>query len=613
MTSITRWLRSCFVWSATAFALGVSCGAYAVDDLGIFELEGDAIDGNGSALNFPALPDDWQTLYVNGGFATTTTDPKPGGNVVIEDPAPGSIFTQGGSKDPSFIADWRHKDGSVPDKDDITNAYAANYLTAGGEQIIYFGADRFANDGDAVMGFWFFQDAIGTANGGRFVGEHINGDVFVIANFEGGGQVVTVEVMEWDTSCLKADGSGPQPAGKCAAANLRVRVAGTNAKCVAGGSDDVCAITNPNGTETSPWPYTPKQGTAGTFPVASFFEGGLNISAIFGGRRCFSSFLAETRSSSSETSVLKDFVLGAFDVCKVEATKKCTNDSTADDALGAITFNVRGCAINSGAAPVKFTSLGNVIGSDPSVVPADLKWYEPTSSFDPAASCGDPVALASAIAAGTEVNPASTSVAPGDALIYQFSETTASTQPTDTVTVSATGIDGTTVKTASASATCPQRLFNAGLSITKRCAADLEAKNSNLVVKIAVQGQVCNQGEVQLTGLTLVDDPAMPTGVTVTLTPQSTTLAAKGKTGECTSYTGSYYPSTMPQGNTCPFPDQVVATATAPTGANPASTGCAVVGGAIECKAVSNTATCNLRALDTDNNCATGPLSVIAP
>lgn len=608
MKTMTRWLRSCAAGGATVLALGVSCGAYAVDDIGLFELEGNAIDGNGDASNFPALPDDWQTLYSNGGNASTTTDPKPGGNVVVEDPAPGSIFTQGGSKDPNLIADWRHKDGSVPDKDDITNAYAANYITSSGDQIIYFGADRLANDGDALMGFWFFQNTVAAVNGGRFTGEHINGDVFVIANFEGGGQVVTVEVLEWDDSCPKASGSGPQPAGSCAAANLRVKVAAGSAKCGSGG-DQVCAITNPTGTETSPWPYTPKSGTAGTFPVASFFEGGLNISQIFGSRRCFSSFLAETRSSSSETAVLKDFVLGAFDVCKVEATKKCTNDSTADDVLGAIKFNVRGCAINSGAAPVNFTTLGNVIGSAASVVPADLKWYQPAAGFDPAASCSDPVALATAIAAGSEVSPATTDVAPGGALIYQFSETTASTQPTDTVTISALGVDGTTVKTATATATCPQRLFNAGLSITKRCAADLEAKNSNLVVKINVQGQVCNQGEVQLTGLTLVDDPAMPTGVSVTLTPQSTTLAAKGKTGECTSYTGFYYPSTMPQGNVCPFPDQVVATATAPTGANPASTGCAVVGGAIECKAVSNTATCNLRALDTDNNCATGPLS----
>lgn len=606
MNIFTRRLRSCAAGGATVLALAVSCSAYAVDDLGIFELEGNAVDDNG----FATSPDDWQTLFDNGGHATTTTDPKPGGNVVIEDPAPGSIFTQGGSKDPNFIIQWRHKDGSVPDKDDITNAYAANYLTAGGDQIIYFGADRYANDGDAVMGFWFFQDSVAPVNGGTFVGEHMNGDVFVIANFQGGGQIVTVEVMEWDTTCAKASGSGPQPAGACAAANLRVRLAAGAAKCGTTAGDLACAITNPTGTETSPWTYTPKQGTANTFPVASFFEGGVNISQLFGGRRCFSSFLAETRSSSSETAVLKDFVLGAFDVCKVEATKKCTNDSTADDVLGAITFNVRGCAINSGAAPVKFTALGNVIGSDPSVVPADLKWYEPTSSFDPAAACGNPVALATEIAAGTEVNPATTSVDPGEALIYQFSETTASTQPTDTVTVSATGIDGTTVKTASASATCPQRLFNAGLSITKRCAADLEAKNSNLVVKIGVQGQVCNQGEVQLTGLTLVDDPAMPTGVSVTLTPQSTTLAAKGKTGECTSYTGSYYPSTMPQGNACPFPDQVVATASAPVGTNANSPGCKEESpGVITCKAVSNTATCNLRALDGDNNCATGPLS----
>ena len=41
-----------------------------------------------------------------------------------------------------------------------------------------------------------------------------------------------------------------------------------------------------------------------------FFEGGVNLSELGLGNECFSSVASETRSSTSTTAVLKDFVLG---------------------------------------------------------------------------------------------------------------------------------------------------------------------------------------------------------------------------------------------------------------------------------------------------------------
>ena len=38
---------------------------------------------------------------------------------------------------------------------------------------------------------------------------------------------------------------------------------------------------------------------------------------------CFSSFLAETRSSSSITAQLKDFAEGSFQLCRIDVTKNC--------------------------------------------------------------------------------------------------------------------------------------------------------------------------------------------------------------------------------------------------------------------------------------------------
>jgi hypothetical protein len=84
----------------------------------------------------------------------------------------------------------------VPDKDNITNAYAAAY-TVNGELLIYFGADRFANDGDAQLGFWFFQENVSLNPNGSFSGTHLVGDILVLANFSQGGSVSTIQVLEW--------------------------------------------------------------------------------------------------------------------------------------------------------------------------------------------------------------------------------------------------------------------------------------------------------------------------------------------------------------------------------------------------------------------------------
>ena len=92
------------------------------------------------------------------------------------------------------------------------------------------------------------------------------------------------------------------------------------------GNYDACARTNAV-TSAAPasWNFVPKSGTPGTFPPQSFFEGGVNLNAIFGAGNvpCFSSFLAETRSSSSITAQLKDFAEGSFDLCKITVTKNC--------------------------------------------------------------------------------------------------------------------------------------------------------------------------------------------------------------------------------------------------------------------------------------------------
>src|SRR5262249_37055252 len=108
---------------------------------GLFELDKNAI-------NATAVPgDDWNNVLCPSAGCPSPTPmppvPGPGGGSlantgVIVDPAGTTIFTTGGSKDDLDIPNWRHTSGSVPDKDEITNAYAANYFS-GGSQYVYYG------------------------------------------------------------------------------------------------------------------------------------------------------------------------------------------------------------------------------------------------------------------------------------------------------------------------------------------------------------------------------------------------------------------------------------------------------------------------------------------
>jgi hypothetical protein len=105
-----------------------------------------------------------------------------------------SYFTGGGSKDVNDINRWQWSPGDVsPDKDDITNAYAASYKSDG-NRILYFGADRFDTSGDAQIGFWFSNNPIGMNPDGTFSGVHAVNDLLVLSDFTQGGKIGTVKL-----------------------------------------------------------------------------------------------------------------------------------------------------------------------------------------------------------------------------------------------------------------------------------------------------------------------------------------------------------------------------------------------------------------------------------
>lgn len=290
-----------------------------------FELDGDPTKTGALAdwNNIFGLPTPYPTprgVPVAGGGATFVVDGAtlPGGKE--------ASTWSGSNKDIDLVSTWEYKSAKVtPDKDNITNAYAKAYgVDHDGDPEtpnhlwLYFGADRYSNNGDAALGFWFFRNDVGLAPDGKFSGEHAIGDILVQVDFVSGGKSSEVQIFSWVGS------------GGSHGALQELAFAASNGVEVCTTGDTACAITNQIATD-SPWAYSPKSGSENVFPLESFFEAGIDVTALIG-QVCFSSFMAETRSSHSETAELKDFALGDFNLCSIDVEKVCVADSQVVNA-----------------------------------------------------------------------------------------------------------------------------------------------------------------------------------------------------------------------------------------------------------------------------------------
>jgi hypothetical protein len=377
-----------------AGALFFAVSAQAVHDTGAFELDG-------NATNDPAVVgDDWDNVcHQVTGTDCSTSNNTNGATAVswVSEPNPSaSIFTGGGSKDPQDISNWAWKDaGGLPDKDNLRHSFAARYSlapsatcpagTATTCDVLFFGSDRFDNSGDAQQGFWFFQNQVtlGTTSSGggfNFNGVHKNGDLLIISDFSNGGTTSTISVYRWNDTI-----SG----------NLELLQSSTNANCatVADG-DAFCGIVNPTNGTIAPWPFLDKSGNS-TYLQGEFYEGGVNLSTLGLAGECFSSVASETRSSTSTTATLKDFVLGQFASCNASMTTQVSNagpvtpgtsitdtativgSSPSHDPSGDVTFFLcsgvaagGSCPSPSGTSIGTGTLIGNLAGTSTATSPA---------------------------------------------------------------------------------------------------------------------------------------------------------------------------------------------------------------------------------------------------
>jgi hypothetical protein len=508
--------------------------AVAIDvDTLDFELDANAHDD-------PAAGDDWDTPP-NAGSAVEFTG-------ILEDVGgAGDRIFAGNNKDIHDINTWTHKPGPLtgPDKNDITNAYAAAY-ESGGANIAYFGADRFSNVGDAFLGFWFFRGNVTANANGTFSGVHTDGnglagggDVLVLVNYpQGANALPEIQVLYWETSCTRAANNNPQP-GQCADANLLLKAKQTGAQCSAAvPNQDFCAITNP-GQIDAPWAYIPKSGTAGSFPFESFYEGGINL-AILGGNSCFSSFMAESRSSKEYNATLKDFVLSSFELCSVAIVKNCTDGSLNASETGFV-YNYNIVVTNDGAG-----TLHDLLIVD--------------DSGTPGVTADDDTFTLATLAGGAS-----------QTFTGSFDSTL--NPPTNTATVAAAGVSGgARTVTAQDDDACPQIDRDPRISVTKCCTTELTLGTNNIVLAVNFSGQVCNAtggssglDPIGLSNVTVTDDAGTPGNASddvVVFGPAA--LAA----GACQPFDGSYTPNSLsssdPQSAT--FTDTVTAVGTAPLG-----------------------------------------------
>lgn len=281
----------------------VPFGGAANPDIDSFELEGDAADGGAGGA-------DWNTLNPPtngaGGSLTRFYSADPDG-------ALDNGFTTGGSKDTNDVSQWKWEQSDVtPAKNDIVDAYAATYVEDA-NLILYFGQNRdLDREGDANVGFWFLQDDVAQNGSGGFDGNHADGDLLVQSEFTNGGDISGIKVFKWQSGSL-VDVTGGS-AGECENGKLGTKLA--------------CAIVNGSTIST---------GWRGDLTAPYFFEGGLNVSALFpsGPLPCFSTFLTNTRTSQSETAQLKDFALGRLDTCGSIVIKK---DTQPDDGAASFAF-----------------------------------------------------------------------------------------------------------------------------------------------------------------------------------------------------------------------------------------------------------------------------------
>ena len=324
----------------TAVALMFVAGAQAVHGEQ-FQLDGDVLASTTTTIGGVTQNVDWDSLInANGtvksslpsGFDAATFD-KDFNNTGTTFLTNDTTTFATGSKDELAIADWQcNFDNNVNSKIDVMNAYAATYTDpVSGDEFIYFGIERNANTGTADVGFWFLKNPVGCESTGGavdFQGAHTDGDLLIVSEFTGGGTVSTIKVFRWD--------------GDDATGELNTTPVAEGVDCrdpLLPATDGACGAAN-RVAITTPWltaakTLTPKVGL--NLPIAQFFEGGVNLTAadIEG---CFTTYIADTRSSAETSATLFDYSSNTLGGCTTDVNTTPVDNGGTPIPAGGLTI-----------------------------------------------------------------------------------------------------------------------------------------------------------------------------------------------------------------------------------------------------------------------------------
>ena len=314
----------------------VAAGAFALSALAVhdekFQLDGDVIASTTTNVGGTTQTLDWDSFFnadgndkaLPAGFTASSFDrdflTNANGSFNTADT---TTFATGSKDTLPIDPGWQCSfSNNVNSKIDVMNAYANAYTAPDGDEILYFALEKNANEGNNNVGFWFLQDEVGCASASgnnSFVGDHTDGDLLVVSAFTNGGTVSTIDVYRWNGGANGALGTTPVAHG----------VDSRHTPVPPG--DEACATVNaPNdgvgGTITTPWLTANKDdGVGHSLRTAEFFEGGVNLTDNDLGGQCFTTFIADTRSSQSLTATLFDFSRGQLGVCGATMTTQVSN------------------------------------------------------------------------------------------------------------------------------------------------------------------------------------------------------------------------------------------------------------------------------------------------
>ena len=324
-----------------------------------FELDGNTRSGDATTPvgNLPNI--DWdQIINANGTAKPAAQLPTGFSHAGFEKDflqnANGSFNTADattyatGSKDVLPISGWQcTRSNNVTSKDDILNAYAAAFKNSEGDDVLYFGLERDANNGDANIGFWFLQSDVNCLSPGGstdFAGGHQDGDLFIVSAFSNGGDVSTINVYRWN---------GDDETGFLGTTPVASGVDCRNDTVTAG--DTNCAAANRlvlDGATAIPWlTSNSRDGVGHKLREGEFFEGGLNLTDAGLGGKCFNVFIGNTRSSTSLTATIFDYARGLIG--------ECTSTTVTTPS------------INGNANPMQIPTGGTVSVTDSALVTVD--------------------------------------------------------------------------------------------------------------------------------------------------------------------------------------------------------------------------------------------------